>query len=237
MATCQQIASYIAKYPRPSVSTPEFCHIIGNRPSLPVYEKAAVNQDGFVWIVLPKLPVEVVELTESTVIRGALYSDGSIASTGVSIASAVSNVNGPLFASVVAEDMIMTPIDDMTNGTSNQDSPLPVSDEIVYEYPIGQKEDDDVISSPFFDESDDVPQSDMFGSVRRIPSPYFEDKVAPESQMNESGPSPSDMNGPVQWMSSPYFEDRAVPESQMNEFGPASNVAVRRTPATNRYSA
>lgn len=212
MATCEQIASYIANYPRP-ISGPEYCHQIGQRPAMPAVKKSEMNKDGFVYIMFPKVPVEVVELTESTIIRGELYSDGSITSTGMSVASAISNVNGPLFASVAAENMVMTPIDDylsddLSNGASNQDSPLTTLEEIVYEFPVGQS-DDDAFLTPFLDGFYDT-DSDVEGPSSSLTKNRF--TTSTESD-----------NGKV------------VPGSYLDNVVP-SNDAVRRSPALSRYA-
>jgi len=229
MATCQQIGNYLANFPKPSVSSPDFCRLIQERPSMPVVKsaevKAQVNQDGFVYIAFRKVPVEVVELTESTIIHGALYADGSISSAGLSISSAVSNVNGPLFASVVAEDMIMMPIDDLSdinNASVDEGTFRPILDEVVYEYPSGLDE-EDVMLSLFFGDNDAASNSDL-DSPHSNPSKLgsdSDDDMSPDSDLDEIVAMVYNPIGQTQ--------GKSYSDSDMGDLAPLSNDAVRRS--------
>jgi hypothetical protein len=236
MATCQQIGNYLANYPKPSASSPDFCRLIQERPSMPVVKSAEVNaevnQDGFVYITFRKVPVEVVELTESTIIHGALYADGSIASAGLSVSSAVSSINGPLFASVIAEDMIMTPIDDLSDinsTTASEGVRRPVLDEVVYEYPSGLDE-EDVMLSLFFGENDADSDSDSDGQGS-----------SPDSNLNKLGSDSDDDSSPdsdldeiVAMLYNPG-QTQGKGQLESGDIAPLSNDAGRR-PDLNLYS-
>jgi hypothetical protein len=260
IATCEEIGNYLANYPKPSVSAPEYCRLIGERPSMPVIKNAEVmnqiNEDGFVYIMFRKVPVEVVELTESTIIHGALYADGSIESSGLSVASAVSSVNGPLFGSIVAEDMIMTPIDDLDviGNVTNQGSSLPIVDEVVYEYPTGVDE-DDIVLNLFFGDND--ADSDLNGAVSSPDSNLSKhdsdsaSEISPESDLDtiisilynsvdetqDKNDLKSDTSNEEVRRSArnPYSERKNAPDSDVNDLAPKPNASVRRGQASGLY--
>lgn len=193
--------------------------------------KAQVNQDGFVYIVFRKVPVEVVELTESTIIHGALYADGSIASAGLSIASAVSNINGPLFASVIAEDMIMTPIDDLSdvnNATASEGAPRPILDEVIYDYPSGLGE-EDVMLSLFFGGNDAASNSDLDGHLQGSSPDSNPSKLGSDSD-DDMSPD-SDLDEIVAMLYNPVEQTQGKGNSEfgMGDLAPLSNDEGQRS--------
>lgn len=123
IATCEKIASYLRSRPAATLSSGGgFCRSIGARPPMPNIGKIGANNDGFVIMMLPKIPIEVVVVNEATTMIGAIYADGSVTTEGISVATAVSTVTEPTLGDVAVDAYSMP--------SGETKTPIPTDDQI-----------------------------------------------------------------------------------------------------------